>query len=153
MKKLNLVAILALVLLSVNGFAATRAMDLSWMTGHWVGTSEGMPMEAHYGNAEGGMILGMTKIASGDETAFFEFEQIVEVNGSLVLRPLPFALHGVEFGLKEMMARRVVFENPSHEFPARIIYELRANGELLARIEGTRSGQPAGQDFVFTRAN
>jgi hypothetical protein len=135
-----------------GALAANRIQDLDWMTGHWTGTYNGLPMEAHYSNSAGGMILGMTKIANGEKSEFFEFEQVAQEGDSLILRPMPFAKKGVEFPLKELNGTRAVFENPTHEFPTRIIYELKATGELLARIEGMQNGQPAEDSFVFTKA-
>jgi hypothetical protein len=134
--------------------ALPQIQDLNWMTGHWVGTYNGLPMETFYSNGSGHMILGMTKIADGSRTDFFEFEQIdTNQDGSLTLRPFPFAKIGVEFPLKELAGERVVFENPQHDFPARIIYEIDDKRELIARIEGTLNGHPASDQFVFKRVN
>jgi hypothetical protein len=131
---------------------AAKIQDLAWLTGHWTGNYQGLPMEAHYGDSSGGMILGMTKIASSAKAEFFEFEKITEEGESLVLRPFPFGKGGVPFSLKELTASTVVFENPSHDFPTRIIYQLTPDGGLVARIEGTQNGQPASDEFVFKKA-
>ena len=45
----------------------------------------------------------------------------------------------------------VVFENPDHDFPQRIIYRLGDNGALLGRIEGNSEGQEVAVDFPMTR--
>lgn len=131
---------------------SAKASDLGWMTGHWVGQYEGNPMEASYSSPDGGMILGLTKIASGEKFSFFEFERIEQVGGTLVLKPMPFANPGVEFTLAEFSANRAVFDNPGHDFPRRIIYELKANGQLLGHIEGEQNGLAAANDFLFTKA-
>jgi len=132
--------------------AGAKIQDLSWMSGRWIGSYNSLPMEAQYSSSAGGMILGVSKIANGEITEFFEFEQIAQEGGSLVLRPMPFANKGVEFPLKELNGSKVIFENPSHDFPSRIIYELKPSGDLLARIEGIQNGKPVSEDFVFTKA-
>ena len=38
-------------------------------------------------------------------------------------------------------ANEVVFENPQHDFPQRIIYSLKDGGRLTAAIEGTKNGK------------
>jgi hypothetical protein len=152
--KLAQTTMLALTLLTglaIPEAKAAKIQDLAWLTGHWTGTYQGLPMEAHYGDSSGGMILGMTKIASSAKAEFFEFEKIAEEGQSLVLRPFPFGKGGVPFSLKEMTASTVVFENPSHDFPTRIIYQLTPNGGLVARIEGMQNGQPASDEFVFKK--
>jgi len=130
---------------------AAKTNDVSWMAGHWQGQYQGSPMEAFYSNPDGGMILGMTKIASGKTLSFFEFERIEESENTLVLKPMPFANSGVEFTLKELSEKRAVFDHPGHDFPERIIYELQENGQLLGRIEGTQNGQAVAEDFLFTK--
>lgn len=138
--------------ISAHAGPTAKIADLDWMAGKWVGDFQGLPMEAYYTTSAGGIILGQTKISNGNATEFFEFEKVEQVNDSLVLQPMPFGKPGVVFDLKEMGSSRVVFENPQHDFPTRIIYELKSNGQLLARIEGTQNGQSVGQDFLFSKA-
>jgi uncharacterized protein DUF6265 len=45
----------------------------------------------------------------------------------------------------------VTFENPSHDFPQRIIYRRRGADSLLARVEGMRGGQLRGSDYPYRR--
>lgn len=149
-KSLFLSAVLFSALTAHAGPGA-KVSDLDWMAGNWIGDSQGLPMEAYYTTSLGGIILGQTKISNGNAVEFFEFEKIEQVNDSLVLQPMPFGQSGVTFDLKEMTSSRVVFENPQHDFPTRIIYELKANGQLLGRIEGTQNGQSVAQDFLFSK--
>jgi len=60
----------------------------------------------------------------------------------------------VAFRLTELGERSAVFENPTHDFPQRILYDLRDDGTLLAAIEGP--GEAAGSpprriEFPFKR--
>ena len=43
------------------------------------------------------------------------------------------------------------FENPTHDFPQRIIYRSDGEGGMSVRIEGERQGKPSAADFQFTR--
>jgi hypothetical protein len=45
--------------------------------------------------------------------------------------------------------KRAVFENPRHDFPQRIVYELSAEGHLIASIGFAKGGRP--QRFEFKR--
>ncbi|HEY8272874.1 MAG TPA: DUF6265 family protein [Pseudobdellovibrionaceae bacterium] len=150
-KALILSAVLFSVMVTHAGPVA-KVSDLDWLAGKWVGDFQGLPMEAYYTTASGGIILGQTKISNGNTAEFFEFEKIEQANDSLVLQPMPFGKPGVTFDLKEMGANRVVFENPQHDFPTRIIYELKSKGQLLGRIEGIQNGQSVVQDFLFSKA-
>jgi len=55
------------------------------------------------------------------------------------------------FPVKSLGEREVVFENPTHDFPQRVIYRLEAAGVLRARIEGTIDGKPRAEDFPMRR--
>jgi hypothetical protein len=151
---LNKISILTIALMGSAAFAGSAAttFNLEWMAGKWVGTYHNAPMEAYYSGPQGGMIIGLSKVADPKAVYFFEFEKIQEIGGSLVLQPFPFANAGVQFPLKEMSEERVVFENPDHDFPKRIIYQKMPNDQLLGRIEGIQNGQPASEDFIFDRA-
>jgi hypothetical protein len=47
---------------------------------------------------------------------------------------------------------RVVFANPAHDYPSRILYWRTPDGALHARIEGTRKGKPASEEWSWKRA-
>ena len=43
--------------------------------------------------------------------------------------------------------REVIFENPDHDFPQRVIYRLISDEDLLGRIEGMIDGKERAVDF------
>lgn len=49
------------------------------------------------------------------------------------------------------LADVVTFENLAHDFPQRVIYRRAGADSLIARVEGTRAGQPRGFDFPYRR--
>jgi len=51
-----------------------------------------------------------------------------------------------------MSADEVVFENPQHDFPTRIIYRRNPDGSLLAAIEGDRGGQTKRIEYPYVAA-
>jgi hypothetical protein len=50
-----------------------------------------------------------------------------------------------------MEHQKVVFENPDHDFPQRILYWLEDADVLRARIEGTEDGENRGVEWTFRR--
>jgi hypothetical protein len=54
------------------------------------------------------------------------------------------------FALVESGPRWAVFENPSHDFPRRIVYERKGN-RLDARIEGEQDDQPISEEWSWRR--
>ena len=143
---------LVLLYTSLAQIASASIHDLSWISGHWTGTYKGLSIEAQYSSSNGNLILGSTKMVNPQEkVAFYEFEEIAQDGNNMILRALPFGKPGADFPMKEQSRNRVVFENLNHDFPTRIIYELKSDGMLLARIEGKLNGQPHFEEFMFLK--
>jgi len=79
-------------------------------------------------------MLGMHRDAKGAK-ASFEFLRIVETADGLVYLAQPGGKPPTPFKLSELAKDRVVFANPEHDFPKRILYMLREK-QLCARVEG-----------------
>ena len=47
----------------------------------------------------------------------------------------------------------VVFANPAHDFPQRVIYKVASDGSLLGRVEGRENGREKGFDFPMKRVS
>lgn len=56
------------------------------------------------------------------------------------------------FKLISLRNNIATFENPKHDFPQRIIYDLNTGKTMKARIEGAIEGKQHSIDFSFTRA-
>ena len=98
----------------------------------------------------GNTMLGMGRTIKGGKTVFSEFLRISIENGKLTYTARIGAKGVTEFPLLKMTANEIVFENPVHDFPQRILY--RKNGDhLAARIEGVDKGKTRGEDFPYTR--
>lgn len=131
---------------------AASVSELAWLAGCWA--SEG----AEPGSGEqwmapaGGTLLGMSRTVKGGRTVAHEFMQIREIEpGRLAFIANPSGQAQASFPLLRLTAGEVVFENPEHDFPQRILYRLEEGGRLLGRIEGLSKGQSKGIDFPMRR--
>ncbi|MCB9844451.1 MAG: hypothetical protein H6811_00485 [Phycisphaeraceae bacterium] len=126
--------------------------DLAWLAGAWVGTrgtAGTTSIEERWSPPLGGAMLGISRTVSRGTMRAFEFLRIVERGGGLVYIAQPNGAAPTEFVLTEADAGRAVFENPRHDFPQRIVYELSPEGGLSASIGFARGGRP--QRFEFGR--
>lgn len=58
----------------------------------------------------------------------------------------------VRFALTACAGDSMVFENPAHDFPQRIVYAFQANGEWIARVSGQgKDGASRGFSYRFKR--
>ncbi len=125
--------------------------DLAWLAGAWVGTrgaSGKTSIEERWSPPKGGAMLAVSRTVSGDKMSAFEFLRIVERDRGLVYIAQPGGGAATEFVLTESGAKRAVFENPRHDYPKRIVYELLDDGALRATIGQTKGGTPRRFDFT-----
>jgi hypothetical protein len=147
-----LVAAAALVLGPAAVFGDGGVDGLRWMSGSWAGDKDGVRSEEHWSAPAGGLMIGMHRDVKDGRATGFEFFRIQAKDGVLTYLTQPGGRPAVPFKMKEMGERRIVFENPEHDFPQRIIYWQSGPDELRARIEGTIGGKPQAEEWVWTRS-
>lgn len=115
---------------------------LAFMSGCWQGrTASGSIIEERYTTPSNNLLLGTTRYLRDGNTRSFEFTLIGEASGSSQLIPHPGGKASVTFKEAERSDGRVVWENPAHDYPQRIIYHRFAADSLSARIELTDGGK------------
>ena len=149
--------VLALAALPAGGVEPAAAapnpvVGLAWLAGSWTGTQDGVASEETWTSPEGGGLVGMHKDVAGGRMISFEFFRIGPADGGgIAYFASPEGAPPTPFRLVELSDRRVVFENSTHDFPQRILYWLDTQGRLHARIEGALDGQPAAEEWRWTR--
>ncbi len=131
--------------------ASASVDSLAWMAGTWQGTDRGVDYEETWTQPKGGSLLGMHRDIKDGRTVGFEFFRIETTKDGLAYLASPQGRPATAFWLKELGARRVVFENLQHDFPQRVLYWMADDGALHARIEGTMKGKAASQEWRWTK--
>ncbi|MBL9002504.1 MAG: hypothetical protein JNK25_15340 [Phycisphaerae bacterium] len=130
--------------------------DVAWIAGAWVGTRpSGSSIEERWSPPLGGAMLAVSRtVNTSGRMVAFEYLRIVEREGGLVYAAQPggaakteFVL--TEFGPTESGGKRAIFDNPRHDYPKRIVYELSADGQLTATTGFLKGGTP--RRYEFTR--
>jgi hypothetical protein len=110
--------------------------QLGFMTGCWRGLSaSGSTIEEQYTATSNNLMLGLTRYLREGNTRSFEFTMIGNVSGGSHLIPHPGGKASVTFKEAGRTDARVVWENPDHDYPQRIIYHRFAPDSMSARIE------------------
>jgi hypothetical protein len=154
-------AVLAIAPGVTPGFSPGQAQqpseiaDLAWLEGHWVGADGGLQMEEIWTSADGGALVGLHKDVATTGAAArmvsFEYLRIEAGADGVAYVAQPGGRPPTRFPLVEVAPRRVVFANPAHDFPQRILYWLDDAGALHARIEGPKGGRTVGQEWTWSR--
>jgi len=131
-------AIATVLLFTATIYAQTPTLaDISWLSGAWQSDPNAKRQtEEHWTTAAGASMLGMSRTVAGEKTVEFEYLRIEQRADGIYYVAHPKArCPATDFKLTRASATEVVFKNPQHDFPKRIIY--RKNGdELTASIDG-----------------
>jgi hypothetical protein len=97
-------------------------------------------------------MLGISRTVADGKTVEFEFTRIhQEPSGEIFFTAKPSGQPEATFKMIKGSANEVIFENPQHDFPQRVIYRLQSDGSLLGRIEGASKGKERSVDFPMIR--
>ena len=158
MRRIVLVITLLMALSRVgvaqSATTTVKLSDLGWLAGCWEMQNDkrGLSITEMWMKPEGDAMMGVGRTVKARKVVDFEFLRIIETPMGLAYVSRPSAnKDDTSFALIKALANEIVFENPAHDFPQRIIY--RREGERLhARIEGAKDGKSRGIDFPYNRA-
>ena len=163
-------AVLAIVALGISSTpsraadAVAKLSQLSWLAGHWEGTSKGSQVETHWGGALGDSMLGIFRASQDGKAKFYEILVIEQEATGPVLTLKHFGRKlvswegepaPVSYPLISVTQSEAVFANPSAggtgEGARRIVYRKTEGGGLLMTLEGYKEGKILTNEFRFTR--
>ncbi len=130
---------------SPTSAARSQVSALGFMAGCWRGlTRSGTTIEEFYTPPSSNLVVGTTRYVREGRVVDFEFTRIDQTDSGAVITPHPKGVRSVSFAPKLVEQNRAVWENPTHDFPQRILYTRVTDDTLVARIEGrTPSGDRA----------
>jgi hypothetical protein len=150
----------AMIGVSVGASAATHAAPeqappdvqrLAWLGGCWQQRAGARVVEEQWMAPRGGVMMGMSRTARNDTVVEYEQLRIFQRGGRVVYAAAPSGQAPAEFETSAIGDTLVVFENPAHDFPQRIIYRRRGADSVVARIEGLRGGVVRGVEFGYRK--
>ena len=146
--KIRLLKLLGMLCLALP-LHAQEIDKLAWMAGTWTQNKDGETVQESWLGPRGKMMAAVNLTTSVKRGSSFEFLRIVEGPTGLSYLASPGGKAPVEFKLKEIGEKKVVFENLANDFPHRVIYWIEADGAMKARIEGAIQGKPRGMEWRF----
>ncbi len=144
----------SLLLVASVTAAAADISRLNWLSGCWAYVGKDAGSGEYWMSPAAGTMFAVSRNVRDGKTVGFEYIQISETEAhSLVLTASPSGQEPAKFDMVSLTPNEVVFENPKHDFPQRIIYRLGDKGTMLGRIEGKSDGEEIAVDFPMTRTN
>lgn len=100
------------------------------------------------------LMRGKSYTLSGTDTIMVEIMQLQNIKGKIIFTAID-AQHKeqgpTDFTLTRVDNNSYYFENPQHDYPRRVIYELPANDSLHAWIDGGENEKDSRVDFYFKK--
>jgi hypothetical protein len=149
-------ALLAVIRSSVPALTPAHQPGISsaaWFAGCWERRAGALFTEEQWMSPRGGTMLGMSRTIREGKVAEYEYVRLFERGEKLVYQAMPPGQPPTEFTSTTVTEMLIVFENPAHDFPQRIIYRRQGSDSLIARIEGSTPGGQKGFDYRYARAN
>jgi hypothetical protein len=142
---------LALILAAQLAGPPATIDQMTWLQGCWIHTRPNGVIEERWMGPGGGVMLGMGRTLRDGKLRDYEYTRIVETDGSLAYMAEPSGQEKATFPLKSLTPDMAVFENPTHDFPQRVIYRRLGADQIVGRIEGQIGGQARSVDFPYKR--
>ncbi|MDO9578607.1 MAG: DUF6265 family protein [Candidatus Cloacimonadales bacterium] len=124
---------------------------LGWLAGSWLCKTENHDTEEFWQIPKGNLMLGLNRTVSSGEKTTFEFLRIFQREDEIFYAASPNGKSATFFKLIESENRKAIFENPEHDFPQRIIYNLLKSNKLFASIEGEMKGEKKRKEWLFVK--
>jgi hypothetical protein len=106
----------------------------------------------HWTPPEGGTPIGLSRSVANGRTAEYEILLIRSGAGGLEYVAKPSGQAETIFTATRVSATEVIFENPAHDFPKRVMYK-RDGDTLVAAIDGPMNGQTRRIEFPYAKAD
>lgn len=128
--------------------AAVTISDLGWMSGDWQTAKGGRAqIDEHWTLPAGATMLGMGRTVVGEKTVEFEFLRIEQRANGIYYVASPNGGPTTDFKMTRLIGQEVIFENPEHDFPKRIVYKKISDGSLVASVDAGENTKS--QNFVY----
>lgn len=126
--------------------------DFSWLEGKWTGTAGQMNFFEEWSSLNGNCMTGKGGAISGGDTVFSESIKIEQRGEDVFYIPSVKENGGaVDFKFTGYKSDSIVFENPQHDFPQRIVYFRLPDNKLYACIDGLNAGKYDRIEFSYQK--
>jgi hypothetical protein len=126
----------------------------TWFLGEWHYVSSYGDLTEKWEKLSDSTMTGESQIIKGKDTVFQENILLEQRNDSLfynVIIKNKKEEENTSFYLTKSTNNQLVFENPRHDFPTKIIYNLIKPDSILASIHGKEKGVDKSESFPMSK--
>ena len=135
-------------------FSYSKIKDTEWLLGNWTNQSEAGVAIEHWTKKNDSMFIGASYFIIGNDTASSEAMSLEQHGEEITYNPTVRDQNNnqtITFKLTSSTENQLIFENPEHDFPQKIMYIKITNDSIFAEISGMIDGKLKTIPFPFTR--
>lgn len=128
---------------ATHAVSADPIANAAWLAGCWELRTDRRSVLEMWMPAEGGMMLGSSRTVAGGAARQYEHLRLHADGERLVYTAIPSGQREAAFTSpagSPVRADSLVFENPAHDFPQRLVYRRLGPDSLTVRVEGPGPG-------------
>ena len=125
-----------------------------WLIGTWENKTEDGVLTESWQKVNDSTFSATSYFIKNDDTLHSEKITLVKKGEMLLYSATVNGQNNdkaVDFGSTTESENKLVFENPSHDYPQKITYSKGANNTLTAEISGNLQGKMTKEKFVMTK--
>jgi hypothetical protein len=155
MKKTIVLILIAVVSLSCKKESnENKLKSMEWLLGSWENNAEYGNMQENWKKVNDSVCQGESYFIKGKDTLHSETITLQQKEDQVLYVPTVRGQNNdqpVVFLLTKQTPKQLVFENPNHDYPKKIIYNLITKDSLVATISGTQQGKPSSDSFPMKK--
>lgn len=128
-----------------------KLKQLAWVSGIWTSYSDEGLLTEKWEQVNDSTLEGKTTFVAGGEVQFSEITVILQEGDKLTYTATVSVQNDgkpVDFNLTSIGNQFAVFENPEHDFPQKIRYEMKGDS-LIATVSGKENGKDKTEVFAM----
>lgn len=125
-----------------------------WLIGEWGNSSKEGDLTEIWSQLNDSTLAGKTSFVAGKDTIFMESIEIVQKNDSLFYNTQVSNQNdgkSISFKNTDATENQVVFENPKHDFPQKIVYNKITADSLVVEVSGMKKGKESKESFPMKK--
>ncbi|WP_281635821.1 DUF6265 family protein [Flavobacterium marginilacus] len=127
----------------------------NWLLGKWESKIDDGDLSENWKQVNDSTFQGESFFIKGKDTLHFESITLQQKGEELFYNATVKGQNenkAVPFRLTSKTEKQLVFENPKHDYPQKIIYTQISKDSLVASISGVQLGKPSAEKFGMKKA-
>lgn len=125
-----------------------------WLLGKWENKSVEGSLTENWKKVNDSTYKATSYFTKGKDTLHFEFIDLQQIGEALTYTATIKGQNNdkpVAFSLTFSTDNKLVFENPTHDYPQKISYSQISKDSIVAEISGIQQGKPSTEKYLMAR--